>query len=166
MTLQHARHSRRGFTLVEAMAATLVTSILLVSAMRLTGGVALGRRLLDDRALASEMADGLIAEILAKPYGEPTAPTTTFGRETGEVAGQKNTFDDVDDFDAYTETTLYTGRAAAKDGLVVTVTVRRASLVAPMTDSTVDSGLKRVQVTVKRQGRTVAERTVLKADAP
>lgn len=166
MSLLLSKRSRSGFTLVEAMAATLVTSILLVSAMQLVGGVALGRRILDDRAIASEIADGLIAEILAKTYGEASAPTTTFGRETGEVAGQKSTFDDVDDFDAYSETTLYTGRTAAKDGLVATVVVRRANLVSPMADSTTDSGLKRVQVIVKRQGRLLADRVVLKADAP
>ena len=156
---------RRGFTLVEAMAATLVTAVLLTSAMQLAGGVALGRRMLDDRAIASEIADGLVAEVLAKRYAE-TAPATTFGRESGEIAGQKSTFDDVDDFDGLTETTLFTGRTAAKDGLVATVTVRRADLLAPTGDVGYESGLKRIQIVVTRQGRTIAERLVLKADAP
>lgn len=147
------------------MAASLVTSVLLISAMRIGGGVSRGRQMLDERAFANEVADGLVAEILTEPYADPATPAT-FGRESGELANQKANYDDVDDYDGYSETLLYKGRAVATDGLIATVAVQRAVLTAPTTDSATETGLKRITVTVTRQNRVLATRVVFKGDAP
>lgn len=157
--------SRRGLTMVEAILSTVIVGSVLVATMRLVGGAARSGKLLSDGAVAADVADGLVAEILTKSYTDPVTPTG-FGVEAGETTTSKANYDDVDDYDGWTQTYAYTGRSNAADSVVASVSIKRAALATPSSDAASESGLKRITVTVKRQNRVLATRYAWKADAP
>ena len=159
------RNSRRGLSLVEAILSTLLVAIVLTATMNLAGAAAKSGKALGDGAMAADLADGLMAEILNKAYADPTTPTN-FGLESGETTSSKTNYNDVDDYNGWTQSNTFTGRNLASDGLVATVTVARATLATPSTDAASESGLKRIKVVVKRQNRVLATRYGWKADAP
>jgi len=59
------------------------------------------------RILASSLAKQLFEEIAAKPFADPTNGALTLGPEIaqGEVAQDRSTFDNIDDYNGYTDTT-------------------------------------------------------------
>lgn len=159
----HSR-ARHGLTLVEAMLSAMIVSIVLVSTLSLVGGVARTGRSFSERALASDVADGLIAEILGKSYSSSASPLN-FGLESGETSSSKVPYDDVDDYNGWTQSYAFTGRASSTDNLVASVSVMYVSPSAVNTNAGSDQGLKRVCVTVQRQSRVLAERYAWKSDA-
>lgn len=165
MNRRRSHHScRRGVTLIEAIMSTVIVAGVLVATMRLVGAAARSGRLLSDSATAADLADGLLAEILTKPYTDPVSPGG-FGLEAGETASSKSNYDDVDDYNGWTQTYTYTGRSSTADSMIASVAVARASLTAPSTDAAAESGLKRIRIIVKRQNRVLATRYAWKADA-
>jgi prepilin-type N-terminal cleavage/methylation domain-containing protein len=90
----------RGLTIVECLIAmTILSVIVLVTCHTLAAGqqhVRNGDRLTG----AARLGRDLLEEIGARDYRDATTPTN-FGRETGETA--RAHFDDVDDYNAYTE---------------------------------------------------------------
>src|SRR4051812_32763575 len=97
----HSRN-RTGLTLVEAVMACLVVSILMVAAMRAAGGATMYQIATADRARARFLAGQMLTDILAQNY-EDTVTTPVFGTESGESATNKTTFNDVDDFNNWSE---------------------------------------------------------------
>lgn len=146
---------RRGLTLVEATIAMVVLSMVLVSVMQGVGlSAKLQHRTADDlrgATLAKELAD----RIAVYAYNEPTpvSPTPTIGIDSGETAGDTDTFDDIDDWHGYTETppTFADGtQMAFLNGWTRTVAVRWVARAAPGTDVAADEGAKAIVVTVTR----------------
>src|SRR4051812_20926578 len=99
--IQHRRRNRAGLTLVEAVMSCLVVSILLVAALRAAGAASVYQFKTADRARARFLAGQIITDILSLNYQNPTSPV--FGRETGEVATSKTNYNDVDDFNGWSE---------------------------------------------------------------
>jgi Tfp pilus assembly protein PilV len=155
---------RRGLSLVEAMMSTLLVAVVLVSSLNLVGAVTRSRQVLSDRALASDIAEGLVAEIISRDYGDPSA-SLSFGLESGETISNKSAFDDVDDFHGWTQSYSFIGRPA-ESSLRATVSIKRAMLTDPNTRATSDTGLKHIQVAVTKQSRVLAVRDAWKASAP
>lgn len=165
MTSRRHLRARRGLTLVEAIMSCLVVAVVLVMTMRLVAATARSGRVLSDSATAADLADGLLAEILGKSYTDPISPAT-FGIEAGETTTSKANYDDVDDYNGWTQTYTFTGRTSAADSVTASVAVSRATLATPSSDAASESGLKKITVTVKRQNRVLAVRSAWKADAP
>jgi len=139
-----------GLTLVEVMIASCLVAILLVAALNVAGGVFRTSAVTDERAKASALSEGLMNEILRAWYEDPGA-SPVFGIETGEGSTSRSAFDDVDDYNGWTETppqaqdgTAYTRLT----GWTRTVQVAWAEVLDPTATAAGESGLKRVQVTV------------------
>jgi hypothetical protein len=159
---------RRAFTLVEATIAMLLVSVMLVAAMRATAASGLVQYKAAERATARHLADGLIAEITPLSYEDPDG-TPAFGRESGESTTSRSGWDDVDDFDGWTESPpqLLDGTAMDKlSGWQRIVKVERIDAANPSQLAAGDTGAKRITVTVQRNKAVVATRVAIRTKAP
>ena len=160
-----------GFTLAEVLVAVVVIVIALVPLITVLGqGVKRGK---DPQKItvANFLAQDLMEEIMCKKFDEdPTNPDTTvnLGPDSGETrSGNPTTrnYDDVDDYDGYTETppkevdgtvmTDYTGYT--RSVVVDYVSETNLDLV-----STAITRFKRVSVTVSWTSGGVAQSVVLR----
>jgi hypothetical protein len=89
----------------------MIVGVLLVPALDLAGSVA--RSSLGDEGdeQATALAFDLAAEVCQARFEDPEEPSTVLGRESGESASDRRTFDDVDDYNGWTEEP-----AQARDG--------------------------------------------------
>jgi hypothetical protein len=134
-----------------AVSSILVGSIL-VAAMSTTGAVLRFRSSTSDSAKATLLATELLAEIQQQPYADPNQ-TPVLGRESGETA--RSQFDDADDYTAWTESPPKTRGGANLTGFSGwsrTSTVVRARRNSPMQNAGSDEGLKRITITVSKNG--------------
>jgi MSHA pilin protein MshD len=164
----HTPPFQRGLTLVEATMAMLLVSILLVAAMRATASSGLIQSKSSRGSTARLLADGMIAEVTALSYEDPDS-TPVFGREGGESTMSKATWDDVDDYDGWTESP-----PQLRDGTPITelagwersVTVQRVNASTPGALSVSETGAKLITVTVSYNRLPVATRTAIRTKAP
>lgn len=100
---KHYCKNRSGFTLAEAMMATVVLSIAAAGVLLpFSSGAAVradGMR----RTLAARLASDLIEQIIAKPFHDPNGGSYDYnpGPDTGETTVEQ--FDNIDDFHDYQE---------------------------------------------------------------
>lgn len=52
-------------------------------------------------SVAMNLGRGLMAEVMSKNFADPTQPNNPLGKDTGETT--RNTFDDVDDYNNYSD---------------------------------------------------------------
>ena len=95
------RHTRRGFTIAEALLAATILSI--VSATALLPFAAGLHQSVEAARLEQAVALGqaMMEEILARPFADPDGGTPAVGPESGETSRDK--FDNIDDFNGYAE---------------------------------------------------------------
>src|SRR5690349_21464726 len=91
-----------GFAIIEATISTVIIAVLLVAAMRSATASNLTQYKAAERAVGRRLAQGLMSEILAQPYQEPT-DAVLFGPESSESTTSRAAYDDVDDYNGYTE---------------------------------------------------------------
>ena len=178
-TMRHDRSHRGGFSMVEVVLSIVLVGLTFVVAMNLAGMSGAGRASTNQRNQARILAQQLLAEILAQDYVDSdvaesiiTAIRTNggaivatnsegFGPGSAEAAtGNRSLFDDVDD---------YLGWSASppqeKDGTVMTnlarwgrsVNVQRLVPTTLLASLTQDRGIKRITVTVTRDGVQMAQ---------
>ncbi len=94
------RHPARAFSLAEAIVAIAIVGIMLVAALNTVGAARLGEQKTGDRGKGMLLAQQLMAEILQQRYEEPV-DIPVFGPESGEAAGSRANFDDVDDYEGW-----------------------------------------------------------------
>lgn len=160
---QLVRQRRRGITLVEVVLSSLVLSFVATGAMRLLVAVVDRRESAVRDSTGSQLAEQMLAEAMARPFETPTAARNAeFGRSASEAgAAGWGTFDDCDDFDAWSATPPELGDGTALSGL--DGWTRRAS-VAWVTTSDLNTAVggptdvKRITVVVEFQGRPIATR--------
>ncbi len=112
---KRSRAREAGFSLIEAVVATGLLGLVIVGSMAtITNGIRL-----TDRSEQSEdlviAAQSLLEEVRNRAFEDPVSPV--FGRETGESATNKTTWDDVDDFCGYTENVALTQAGATNPTL-------------------------------------------------
>lgn len=102
--------NRRGFILVEASIAYIVLSLALVSLMPLFILSIRANKNAERVAVATQLATALMEELRMRRFDEasPVPPRAianpgALGVDSGESAADKTTFDDVDDFNAWSE---------------------------------------------------------------
>ncbi|MGB9625032.1 MAG: prepilin-type N-terminal cleavage/methylation domain-containing protein [Phycisphaerae bacterium] len=164
---RRTRYRCRGVSLIEATVSMVVVAVMLVAAVHAIGGSAAARSRVTKRAVGPYLADGLMAEILAQSYQDPTSPV--FGPEVsgGESAGSRAAWDDVDDYNGWVESP-----PRDKDGnAIVGMTGWEQSVAvawvnpADLTQvSATESGAKRITVTVRYNGVTVATRVAVRTN--
>ena len=148
-------NSRSGMSIVEVVISLLVIALMAAAGLNAAGQGARTRLAAEERASAQVLASALLAEILGHPYREsPTA----LGPDAGESTTNRATFDDVDDYSAYTQSP-----PASVDGTPLASAAWRwkvdvAWVTGTNLSSTVfETGRKRVTVTITHNNRTVAE---------
>jgi hypothetical protein len=159
---------RRGLSLAEVSASTLLVGALIVTALQCLGSITRGRTSVADDARAEHLAQQLLVEILNDAYRDPGV-LPLFGPEVGEpstVLGPRSGWNDVDDYHGWSESP-----PQARDGsALANLTGWRREVVVqlvvpnnPANTSLLDQGLKRVTVTVKRNGEVMATRVGLRS---
>jgi Tfp pilus assembly protein PilV len=159
------RSQRSGITLMEVTIASILVGTILAASMRTAGSVLRFRSQSCDSSRAALLADDLLNEILALPYADPNE-TPVFGRESSESA-VRSAFDDVDDYNNWTESppTSKDGTSLTSlDGWERAVTVALVLRSDPSQPAGSDQSLKRVTVTVRKDGTLLSTADVLKVD--
>jgi Tfp pilus assembly protein PilV len=160
---------RCGFSILEAMMCIVLVSVAMTAAMSVAGAARLVRVRGADRVNARLLAHDLLAEIMAMPYADPDTPAVALGREPSETAGDRATFDDVDDYRDYEESTLRTrdgSVVAAGAGFRRETEVDWVTAANPEQVSAAETGLKRIIVRITRDDAEVARATALRGDLP
>jgi len=163
-----SRTSRSGITLIECAGASIILGLMITAGLRAAAGAGAAQAISARALTGSLLAEGLVNEVSALAYAEPSGGTT-FGLDAAEIATDKATFDDVDDFDNWTESPPKAPGGAAISGMsrwTRSVRVYRALASAPETNSVSESGLKRIEVTVSYAGRAVYKLNALRASDP
>ena len=157
MIKMRKENAKKGFTLIEIIISLVLLGFALFGLINLYMNLSVNNVAAQYRGTATMLAQELIEEIKAKRFDERTTKDlsgnwSVIGIDSGETAGNKATFDDVDDFNGWSEnlTSPYTGFT------------RTASViyVAPGdldTSSTRDNDYKKVIVTVSRGGTTYSQ---------
>jgi len=146
-------------SLVEVVISIVIIGVMMVAALRTVAGVALGRRLDGDRYVGRMLGEQLMAEILSKAYQDPCSSESSLGPGGDEQAtGNRSLFDDVDDYAGWTESP-----PADPNGVAIREPNWQRSVqvvwVNPFDFNDVrdlETGVKRITVTVRRDGAEVA----------
>jgi prepilin-type N-terminal cleavage/methylation domain-containing protein len=151
MTRSNLVRRPKAFTLVESLIAVVIVALALTSALNMLASFARVRKVQAAQSRAPALAAELMSEILSAEYSDPAAPDN-WGVESDEVNGTRVLFDDVDDYDGWSASPPQEKNGAVvadAAGWAETVAVRRALVASPGTDSSVETGLRRITVTVE-----------------
>jgi prepilin-type N-terminal cleavage/methylation domain-containing protein len=163
-----AQASRRAFSLLEVVVATLIVGLMIVVALKALGAVTHSSQSFGNRAIALGLAEDLMAEIVQAAYSDPDEDPA-FGREASESASPRTQFDDVDDYHNWNRQP-----PQARDGTPLAdrddwrrrVTVERVAANNPdqVSAGSTDTGVKRIHVFVEYRDEVLIELVALRAD--
>lgn len=168
MTLHNSANARRrskGLSLVEVIVSAMLVGVVVAGAMTCLGAVIRDRQETARAGLADQLAQQLLAEVLATAY-EDEAVQPVFGPDPGEATGDRSAFDDVDDFDGWSASP-----PVDRSGMPVVsdnrwrrnVRVLLIDPTAPTQTTLADLGLKRIRVTVRYDGQIVSRIVALRS---
>jgi hypothetical protein len=147
-------------TLVEVVISMAVLSIVLVSLLQ-GAAISVGmQRSTAHQVAAESLARELLDWVCALPYDDPDGDAGP-GLDAGELAADRATFDDLDDFGGWSETPPVRPDGVAMPGFaaweraVEVENVDPAGLAATAAND--DRGAKRVSVSVWRSGKLLAQ---------
>jgi len=157
---------RRAITLVEAIMSIVLVGGLVLMALNTVGSAAVAQAQTGDSGRGQLLALALVSEIMKTSYADPESPGTVFGPEAGEVDGTRAAFDDVDDYQGWTESPLADANGVAipdlPNGWTRTVNVQYANAANLKSSVDADPGIKRITVAVAHNGRTAAKLVALR----
>jgi MSHA pilin protein MshD len=163
------RHSRRAFTMIECCVSVGILGILLVVALQVVGASTKNQYHTAQRAIAASLAQSLLAEISELPYQEPSASSSSIGLDAGETAASKVNYDDVDDFNGWTESPPQDRAGNVMTDLSGWTRSVAVAWVNPSNiaqSSSTETGVKMITVTVTYNGTVMATRTCLRGNYP
>jgi type II secretory pathway pseudopilin PulG len=154
-----------AFTIVEAVIATVIVSVMLVAALSAVGASRLIQHKISVSNQGRLLAESLMAEIIQQVYEDPNG-AVVFGPETGEETTVRSDFDDVDDYHNWSGSPPKNkdgGAIPQSDGWQRTVTVQWVDPLDPTLVQAGETGAKRITVSAKQgiitHARLVAIRT-------
>jgi len=156
-----------GFSLIEVVISTALVGLILVGAMRCFGHTLRSRTQIADDTRAQQLAHQLMTEIINTAYLDE-GTSILFGPELGEDTGDRSAFDDVDDFHQWTASPPEYPDGTEMTGLPGwqrEVTVEFVSAADPSQTVLTDDGVKRLTVTVRRDGVVLARLVTLRTAA-
>ena len=157
---------RPGTSLVEVVISAMLIGVVLVAALDSVGSAVLATRVSGNQLDAQLLAESLMNEILATAYEDPdTSVPVVFGIESDEPAAPTNraAFDDIDDYDDWSETPPNDRNGVALTGLDAwsrSVNIQKLTFDDPslaLGDAAADQGVKKITVTVTSPEGTVTE---------
>ena len=156
----------RAFSMVEAVVSIVVVGGMLVAALNTVGANATAQYKMSEREQARFLAEALLTEILEMPYEDETDPNN-IGRESGESSVTRADFDDVDDYKNWADnaedkqgTVIPAVEGYTRDVKVKWVTLNDTSVISGS-----ETGVKRVRVTVSRNGKEILTVTGFRTEA-
>ena len=164
--MRKQRFVRAGITMAETIVSTLLVGLVLVSTIQIVGPVIRSGTVMADLAVATNLAQELNDEIMTKLFVDPATSDMDF---LGTVIGEtRSTFNDIDDYHGMTNSPpqLSDGSSLSSlGGWTRSVKVAHVLLDDPTTESGTYTGLKRVTVTVSKDGVQLAQNITLHAHA-
>lgn len=167
MTVRSQPGCHSGFTLIEVVVCTFVVGVLVVAAMRVSAFTQVAQYRASERATARQLADGLMSDILQLNYQDPGL-LPVFGIELTELLTSKVAYNDIDDFNGWSESPPQDRGGNRIDGFTGwqrSVAVAWVSVTDPTQTSLLETGVKRITVTVKHNGAVLATRVALRTNA-
>jgi MSHA pilin protein MshD len=167
MSNRPAPSLRRAFTLVEAVISLIIVSVMFTAAMSTAGAARVREQKAIDRQQGLFLAQSLMSEILDKAYIDP-GPLPVFGLEATELLSPRSAYNDVDDFDGLVDSPPKDSGGTPIAGYSRwsrSVSVQWVTPAALNTASLTDSSLKRITVTVKKNGVPVVVIYALRSKA-
>jgi MSHA pilin protein MshD len=158
---------RRAFTLVEAAVSCIIVAVMLSAALATSGAARAREQKAIDRQRGLFLAQSLMAEILDEAYVDPGA-LPLFGPEAAEVGHARSTFNDVDDYDGLNDSPPKDASGVAISGYsrwARTVAVHWVTPGNLNTTSLTETNLKKITVTVTKNGVPVVELNALRSKA-
>ncbi len=161
------RKNEKGFSLIEIMIFVLVLAVAFGGLINLMMNFSVKNVFAQNRRAAAVAAQELMEEIKSKKFDQLTSQSASgwsvIGIDTGETAGNKATFNDVDDYDGWSE-----NLASPFAGFVRTAAVTYVSAAALNTASASRlNDYKKITVQVLNGNVTYAQlETVVSAAVP
>jgi len=154
--------------MVEAVFCVVLVGGLVVVSLDTLGASKTAQKNLGDRALGQLLASSLMSEILNQSYEDPNQ-TPIAGLELTENALLRTTYDDVDDY-----TNWSASPPQNRDGTTIPeMTDWQESVKIDVVDPAdlnttmlLDTGVKRITVTIKRNGDVIATLVGIKTGTP
>jgi len=150
--------TRRGISMAETILSTIIVGFVLVSTLQIVGPMVRSTTVHADKLIATNLANELTEEIGTLLW---TTPDTDSPNSIGlELTETRTTFDDIDDFDNWSSTPpmVSTGQLNTRlSQWTRSVNVDHVLLADATTVSGTYTGLKRVTVTVSKNGTKLAQ---------
>ncbi len=163
------RPLHRGLSLVECVIATLLVSTVLVAAMQVAAVSATYQARSAQRATAQFLARALTSDISQLAYQDPVNTPVAFGRELGETAASKVNYNDVDDFNGWSESPPQDRSGVVMAGMTNYTRSVAVAWVNPANFSQVmgaESGVKRITITVSLGKAVIYTKVFVRTNAP
>lgn len=157
--------ARRAASLIEAAVCVAIVGGLAAAAINASGQTMRARDAANDRVRALELANDLMNEVRGKKY---YVGNGILGSLLVTLVGQaRSSFDEVSDYDGFNNSppTDMSGTQLADSQWVRTVAVSYVTASNPDATSIVDTGVKRIVVTVKKNRRVLATLSALRTSA-
>lgn len=159
---------RRGISMAETVLASLLIGFVLVATLQIVAPMVRSTSLQADRIVASNLANELAEEILAKPFQDPdSSDPDLIGVDDGERSDQRGDFDDIDDYHAWASSPPKLSNNQANiflSGWERSVKVAHVEVDNPSTTSAAYTGLKAITIVVKKDGIEHARLVVLQSN--
>lgn len=155
----HRRYHAPAFTLAETLFSIALTGGLLVAALNTVGSSRVAQGYLSEQTCGQMLANDLVSEIMSRPYEDPDQ-TPVFGREAGETGSSRQDYDDVDDYANRTSQSPKRADGTPVSGFENWFRSATVEWVVPndlLTESIVETGVKRITVTVKHGEKQVTQ---------
>lgn len=108
---------RRGLTLLEVIITLTLHVIAFLGIFQMFNLALNTNNQAGQLSIATNLAKGLMTEIMMRDFVDPQITFIySLGPNTGEVAGNRSTFDDVDDYNGYTDCPPKSLEGTAMDG--------------------------------------------------
>lgn len=151
---------------------TFLVGMVLVTATTTSGTSIRMQNKGSELAKAGYLAHALVGEMLELSYMQPGLTSSAIGRESGESATSRANYNDVDDFNGWTDAPPQNKDGSVMPNLtgwqrqVVVEWVSPTTLTQPSPGASSETGMKRLTVTVQHNGTTVLTQIAIKANAP
>jgi type II secretory pathway pseudopilin PulG len=162
-TLRH----RAALSLIEVVASTMIVGLMAVAALNSLGAATRSSESIGNRAVAMGLADELMCEILQAEYSDPSG-SASLGPDSGELNGPRSVFDDVDDYDGWSESppqyrdgTVIPDRADWRHRVEVDHVLSSDSTQTVGTDQ----GVKRIHVIIEYRDEILVEQIAVRTNA-
>lgn len=161
------RSTRAGFTLIEAAMGSIVVAVLLGAGLTAVTQATKARKITENRAFAQAFAQQIIEEVASKAYVDPQESSPPLGLDPGEVASNRESYDDCDDYASLEmrPISLETGEAISDATWSAKVRVYWVHASDFSVTRTSETGLKCIEVAIYKNGARLLETKALRSSA-